>query len=168
MATDYHHGVRVVEVNDGIRPIRTIATAVIGIVCTSDDADATYFPLNTPVLVTNIMTAIGKAGTDGTLAKTLDAIADHGAPIVVVVRVAEGLDEAATTTNVIGTVTVGGQYTGMQALLAGGDPSRVLAAAGALALLGAVSLVVARLAAGRARRRDALAAFAPALVPAAS
>lgn len=134
MATDYHHGVRVVEVNDGIRPIRTIATAVIGIVCTSDDADATAFPLNTPVLVTNIMTAIGKAGTDGTLAKTLDAIADHGAPIVVVVRVAEGLDEAATTTNVIGTVTVGGQYTGMQALLAAeakiGVRPRILACPG--------------------------------------
>lgn len=134
MATDYHHGVRVVEVNDGIRPIRTIATAVIGIVCTSDDADATYFPLNTPVLVTNIMTAIGKAGTDGTLAKTLDAIADHGAPIVVVVRVAEGLDEAATTTNVIGSVTVGGQYTGMQALLAAeakiGVRPRILACPG--------------------------------------
>lgn len=134
MATDYHHGVRVVEVNDGIRPIRTIATAVIGIVCTADDADATYFPLNTPVLVTNIMTAIGKAGTDGTLAKTLDAIADHGAPIVVVVRVAEGLDAAATTTNVIGTVTVGGQYTGMQALLAAeakiGVRPRILACPG--------------------------------------
>jgi phage tail sheath protein FI len=134
MATDYHHGVRVVEVNDGIRPIRTIATAVIGIVCTADDADATYFPLNTPVLVTNIMTAIGKAGVDGTLTKTLDAIADHGAPIVVVVRVAEGLDEAATTTNVIGTVTVGGQYTGMQALLAAeakiGVRPRILACPG--------------------------------------
>lgn len=134
MATDYHHGVRVVEVNDGIRPIRTIATAVIGIVCTADDADATYFPLNTPVLVTNIMTAIGKAGTDGTLAKTLDAIADHGAPIVVVVRVAEGLDAAATTTNVIGSVTVGGQYTGMQALLAAeakiGVRPRILACPG--------------------------------------
>lgn len=134
MATDYHHGVRVVEVNDGIRPIRTIATAVIGIVCTSDDADATYFPLNTPVLVTNIMTAIGKAGVDGTLAKTLDAIADHGAPIVVVVRVAEGLDEAATTSNVIGSVTVGGQYTGMQALLAAeakiGVRPRILACPG--------------------------------------
>lgn len=134
MATDYHHGVRVVEVNDGIRPIRTIATAVIGIVCTADDADATAFPLNTPVLVTNIMTAIGKAGVDGTLAKTLDAIADHGAPIVVVVRVAEGLDEAATTTNAIGTVTVGGQYTGMQALLAAeakiGVRPRILACPG--------------------------------------
>ena len=134
MATDYHHGVRVVEVNDGIRPIRTIATAVIGIVCTADDADAVAFPLNTPVLVTNIMTAIGKAGTEGTLAKTLDAIADHGAPIVVVVRVAEGLDDAATTTNVIGTVTVGGQYTGMQALLAAeakiGVRPRILACPG--------------------------------------
>lgn len=56
---------------------------------------------------------------------------------------------------------------GMQALLAGGDPARIVAAAGALVLLGGASLVVARLAAGRARRRDALAAFAPALVPAA-
>lgn len=56
---------------------------------------------------------------------------------------------------------------GMQALLAGGDPARIVAAAGALVLLGAGSLVVARLAAGRARRRDALAAFAPGLVPAA-
>lgn len=56
---------------------------------------------------------------------------------------------------------------GMQALLAGGDPSRVLAAAAAMVVLGLLSLVVARLAVGRARRRDALAAFAPALVPAA-
>ena len=134
MATDYHHGVRVVEVNDGIRPIRTIATAVVGVVCTAADADATYFPVDTPVLVTNIMEAIGKAGVQGTLAKTLDAIADQGAPIVVVVRVAEGLDEAATTTAVIGTVTAAGAYTGMQALLAAeaklGVRPRILACPG--------------------------------------
>ena len=30
MATDYHHGVRVVEINKGSRPIRTVATAVVG------------------------------------------------------------------------------------------------------------------------------------------
>lgn len=118
MATDYHHGVRVVEVNDGIRPIRTIATAIVGVVCTADDADATAFPLDTPVLITNVMTAIGRAGTAGTLSKTLRAIADHGAPIIVAVRVGEGIDEAATTSAVIGAVTAGGQYTGMQALLA--------------------------------------------------
>ena len=56
---------------------------------------------------------------------------------------------------------------GMQALLAGGDPARVVAAVAVMALLGGVSLLVARLAAGRSRRRDALAAFAPTLVPAA-
>ncbi len=55
---------------------------------------------------------------------------------------------------------------GMQALLAGGDPARVVAAVAVMALLGGVSLLVARLAAGRARRRDALAAWAPTLVPA--
>ncbi len=55
---------------------------------------------------------------------------------------------------------------GMQALLAGGDPARIVAAVAVMALLGGVSLLVARLAAGRSRRRDALAAFAPALVPA--
>ncbi len=73
MPTDYHHGVRVTEISDGVRTIRTISTAIIGIVCTASDADAVAFPLNEPVLITNVNTAIGKAGTMGTLAKTLDA-----------------------------------------------------------------------------------------------
>ena len=55
MATDYHHGVRVLEINEGIRPIRTIATAVVGMVCTGSDADAATFPLNTPVLLTDCL-----------------------------------------------------------------------------------------------------------------
>lgn len=118
MPTDYHHGVRVVELSDGRRPIRTIETAIIGLVATAADADAAFFPLNTPVLVTDVNAAIGKAGTNGTLAKTLDAIADHGSPVCVIVRVEAGVDEAATNTNVIGTVTGDGQYTGLKALLA--------------------------------------------------
>ncbi len=44
MAQDYHHGVRVVEVNDGTRPISTVSTAIVGMVCTGDDADASVFP----------------------------------------------------------------------------------------------------------------------------
>nr|WP_286946245.1 phage tail sheath protein [Pseudomonas sp. UBA6718] len=124
MATDYHHGVRVVEINEGTRPIRTIATAVIGMVCTGSDADAAAFPLNKPVLITDALTAIGKAGTLGTLAKALDAIADQASPVIVVVRVAdgEGADDAAKeadqNTKIIGGVTAGGEYTGMKALLA--------------------------------------------------
>lgn len=118
MPTDYHHGVRVVEVSDGSRPIRTIETAVIGIVVTGDSADATMFPLNRPALVTDVASAIGKAGDEGTLPYVLDAIKDHGNPLVVVVRVAEGATSAETTSNVVGTTTAQGQKTGLQALTA--------------------------------------------------
>ena len=50
MPTDYHHGVRVIEINEGRRPIRTIATAIIGLVATGSDADVAAFPLDKPVL----------------------------------------------------------------------------------------------------------------------
>jgi phage tail sheath protein FI len=115
---DYLHGVRVIELNDGTRPIRTIPTAVIGMVCTAEDADATAFPLDTPVLLTNVQSAIAKAGTKGTLAASLQAIADQTKPYVIVVRVKEGATEAATTSALIGTTTADGKYTGMKALLA--------------------------------------------------
>ncbi|MCJ8287089.1 phage tail sheath protein [Halomonas sp.] len=118
MATDYHHGVRVIEINEGTRPIRTVSTAVIGLVATADDADATFFPLDTPVLVTDVYEALGNAGTTGTLARALDAIADQAKPLTVVVRVAEGVDEAETKINVIGGVDAAtGKKTGMKALL---------------------------------------------------
>lgn len=117
MATEYHHGVRVLEINQGSRPIRTVSTAVIGVVCTAADADAATFPLNTPVLV-DVVAAQGKAGTKGTLRSTLAAIALQTKAPTVVVRVAEGADAAATTTNVVGTTTAEGKYTGVLALLA--------------------------------------------------
>ncbi|MCX8642598.1 MULTISPECIES: phage tail sheath protein [unclassified Gilliamella] len=117
MANDYHHGVRVIEINEGTRTIRTVSTAVIGVVCTGEDADATYFPLNTPILITNINTAIGKAGSQGTLKPTLEAIADQCTPVIVVVRVEKGTSTAETEANIIGTTTENGKYTGMKALL---------------------------------------------------
>ncbi|KQW11963.1 MULTISPECIES: phage tail sheath protein [Pseudomonas] len=116
--TDYLHGVRVIELNDGTRPIRSIPTAVIGMVCTADDADAAAFPFDTPVLLTNVQTAIGKAGTTGTLASSLQAIADQTRPYTIVVRVKEGATEEDTTSALIGTTTADGKYTGMKALLA--------------------------------------------------
>jgi phage tail sheath protein FI len=118
MPTDYHHGVRVIEINSGTRPIRTVSTAIVGFVATAEDADALTFPLNTPVLITDVVAAQGKAGTSGTLLKVLQAIASQTKPVAVVVRVAEGATDAETTTNVIGTVTAAGKYTGMKALLA--------------------------------------------------
>lgn len=94
MAQDYHHGVRVVEINEGTRPITTVSTAIVGMVCTGDDADAAMFPLNKPVLLTDVLTASGKAGESGTLARSLNAIADQAKPVTVVVRVAQGETEA--------------------------------------------------------------------------
>ncbi|MBU5415414.1 phage tail sheath protein [Serratia ureilytica] len=114
---DYHHGVRVVEINDGTRVISTVSTAVVGMVCTGKDADPKLFPLNTPVLITDVIAAAGKAGKSGTLAKALSAIGDQCKPVTVVVRVEEGKDAAETTSNIIGGADENGRYTGMKALL---------------------------------------------------
>ncbi len=37
MAQDYHHGVRVQEVNEGTCTITTVSTAIVVLVCTADD-----------------------------------------------------------------------------------------------------------------------------------
>ncbi len=129
----FHHGVRIIEVNEGARPAKMISTAIIGAIATADDADAAFFPLNKPVLITNLQAALGKAGSTGTLRKTLQGIADQCSPFVVVVRVDEGASDAETTSNVIGG-TVNGVFTGMQALLAAemtlGVRPRILGAPG--------------------------------------
>ncbi|EDU1410901.1 phage tail sheath protein [Salmonella enterica] len=105
MAADqYHHGARVIELNDGTRPIQTISTSIIGMVCTSSDADKTLFPTDKPVLLTDVQGKLGKAGNKGTLAPALQAIADQSNPVVVVVRVDEATASSGTTTeaNIIG------------------------------------------------------------------
>jgi len=115
--SDYHHGVRVIEVNDGTRVISTVSTAIVGMVCTASDADPVMFPLNVPVLITDVQAAVGKAGKKGTLATALQAIADQCKPVTVVVRVAEGKDAAETTSNIIGGTNATGQNTGLKALM---------------------------------------------------
>ncbi|EBM1012011.1 TPA: phage tail sheath protein, partial [Salmonella enterica subsp. enterica serovar Typhimurium] len=110
-------------INDGTRVISTVATAVVGMVCTARDADAALFPLNEPVLITNVQSAIAKAGKKGTLAASLQAIADQSKPVTVVVRVEDGTgddEEAAlaqTVSNIIGGTDENGKYTGIKALL---------------------------------------------------
>lgn len=121
--SDFHHGVQVVEINDGTRVITTVSTAIIGMVCTANDADEKVFPLNTPVLITDVIAAQGKAGKTGTLLPALTAIGDQCKPVTVVVRVAESENEdekaasAETLSNIIGGADENGQYTGMKALL---------------------------------------------------
>lgn len=113
----FKHGITITEINTGARTLTAVATAVIGLVAISADANAATFPLNKPVLITDLSDAIGKAGTNDTLAKSLRAIADVVRTPVVVVRVAAGEDAAGTASNVIGD-DEDGTKTGMQALLA--------------------------------------------------
>lgn len=133
MSGQFHHGIKVTEINTGVRTIQVISTAVIGLLCTGPAADVATFPLNRPVLVTDIDDAISKAGATGTLKQALTAIADQADPVIVVVRIDPGANVAATNTAAIGSV-VNGLGTGMQAFLAAqallGVRPRILGAPG--------------------------------------
>lgn len=137
MSTEYLHGVRVIEINNGSRPLRTASTAIIGLVATAEDADAATFPENRPVLISNLPDAIGKAGSKGTLAPALSAIYKQTNALTVVVRVPtskekndNGADQDAKT---IGAFE-NGRYSGAKALLAAhaelGVVPRILGAPG--------------------------------------
>lgn len=137
--TTFLHGVEVIEIDAGPRPIRTVRSSVIGIVGTAPDADANAFPLNTPVLIAGSRGEAAKLDTTGngagTLPNALDGILDQIGAVVVVVRVDVGADEAATLANVIGGVdATTGQYEGVQALLGAesvvGFAPRILCAPG--------------------------------------
>lgn len=149
------HGIKTNLLTTGSRPIAALATAVIGLVATASAAvgaptaalDAA-FPLDTPVLVTDIRKAIAAAGTGGTLKPALEAISDQASPIVVVVRVA--IDAEDQDGAVVGTSTAGG-YTGLQALLAAeartGVRPRILGAPGldTVAVTTALAIVAKKL-----------------------
>ncbi|HDU5937059.1 TPA: phage tail sheath family protein [Klebsiella variicola] len=120
MAEQRFHGARVRENTDLVTAINDIESSVIGIVAVADDADAETFPLNTPVLITRVNSVLGKAGTSGSLYKSLKAISDQTSPKVVVVRVAEATTEEGAKTQaqlIIGGTEADGSYTGMYALL---------------------------------------------------
>ncbi|WP_375664989.1 phage tail sheath subtilisin-like domain-containing protein [Bartonella sp. CL162QHHD] len=138
MATGFLHGVEVVEVDDGTRPLRAVQSAVIGIVGTAPDADEQAFPLNTPVLVAGSLSQAAKLDKtgkrQGTLPNALDLIFKQVGAIVVVVRVNEGDNENATLTNILGGVNANGAYEGVHALIGAqsivGQTPRILIAPG--------------------------------------
>jgi len=115
MTASRHHGITANEFTHGVRAISDISTAIIGMVCTADDADNDTFPLNTPIFHTSAYNVLGKAGEKGTLAKSLDAIVDQADAQIVIVRVAESDNADTLKANVIGSST-GGNYTGLKAL----------------------------------------------------
>ena len=127
----------VTAANTGASTGAGVVTATMKQVALTGGADEA-FPLDTPVLVVGDRALAAKLDTTGnglgTLPMSMDAVFDQVAPIMVVVRVAEGASAAATQSNIIGTVTASGQHTGMQALLTAktklGVQPRILGAPG--------------------------------------
>lgn len=170
------HGVKIIEVSAGATTLAVAATAIWGIVATAAQADAEVFPLNKPVLVTDIDAAIIAAGPEGTLAKSLKAIGDQARAVGVVIRVADGVggnpedQHTSLIANVIGGGAAG-ERTGLQAMLDAesvlGVRPRILAIPGikdqtvgtALGMVAARLNAVAYFEAGPVRTVTAAAAF---------
>jgi len=134
MTTTFLHGVEVLQIDTGARPIQTVRSSVIGIVGTAPAADPLAFPINTPVLVTT-RSEWASLGATGTLPAALDLIYDQAGAVVVVIRVTAGADDEATITNVVGGVNpTTGAYEGIHDFLAAenivGFAPRVLIAPG--------------------------------------
>ncbi len=121
-------GITINETTNAPRIPAVQSLAVIGLVATSsfsgngaaqiagDAALDDAFPLNTPVLVSDITNALLLAGDQGTLRPALTHIADQSSPVLIVVRVDAGENTAEEAANVIGGITVDG-HTGISALL---------------------------------------------------
>lgn len=124
MPEQFLHGVELIEVDAGPRPIQTVSSSVIGIIGTAPNADESVFPLNTPVMIAGSRRDAAKlqltsTGDCGTLPDAIDSIFDQAGAVVVVVRVSKGADDAATIANIVGGVNATtGHYEGAHAFLA--------------------------------------------------
>jgi phage tail sheath protein FI len=105
MTTQFLHGTETIELNDGVRPVKTAASAPIFVIGTADDADEAVFPLNTAVLLAASPRKAQKLGTSGTLLGAIKQIYAEGGAAVIVVRVASSETRATQLANIIGSPT---------------------------------------------------------------
>lgn len=118
MATDFLHGVEVLQIDSGPRTIQTVSSSVIGVVGTAPNADANKFPANKPVLIAGSFSEAAGLGEAGTLPDAINGIFDQIGAVVIVVRIEEGGSEAETISNIIGGYdSATGNYTGAHVLL---------------------------------------------------
>lgn len=130
MPANFLHGVETIEIEKGARPIRTVKTAVIGLVGTAPihEVDPAYRTINRPVLILNDRDAVkyfGPQKTGYTIPQALDAIFDQGSGIVIVVNVFDpdrhkndqGQPDPSrvTAADIIGGTDATGKRTGLQA-----------------------------------------------------
>ncbi|MFP1727341.1 phage tail sheath subtilisin-like domain-containing protein [Lonsdalea quercina] len=96
MAANYLHGVETVEVETGARPIKTVKSAVIGLIGT-----APMGPVNDVTLCVSETNAaqFGSQVSGFTIPQALDAIYDHGAGTVLVINVLDPVKHKTSVSN---------------------------------------------------------------------
>lgn len=117
MAEQFLHGIEIVELDDGPRPIRTVKSSVIGLIGTAPEASAEKFPLDTPILIAGRRTEAAGLGKAGTLPAAIDGIFDQCGAMVALVRVAEGSAEETKSAIIGGVDDDTGKRAGLQAFL---------------------------------------------------
>ena len=144
MTEQFLHGVEIIEIDDGARPIQTVKSSVIGLVGTAPKG-----PVNTPTLILGSRSEAVKIFGDNqsySIPKALDGIFDQTGAMVVVINVADPDNSAHKTSGVLDPtkITLGdivggvdsetGKYKGVSALLAAqsevGVQPRILIAPG--------------------------------------
>ena len=96
MAANYLHGVETVEVERGPRPVRTVKSAVIGLIGT---APIGAVNVSTLTLSEKDAAAFGPQLPGFTIPQALDAIYDHGAGTVIVINVLDPATHKTTVAN---------------------------------------------------------------------
>lgn len=114
-ASQFLHGVEVIEVLSGNQPVQINKMGVAAFVGPAPAADAAVFPLDEPVLLTSAPQKAGKLGTAGTLGPAVRDFYAEGGGAAIVVRVDTANTLAAQMTKIIGDATA---KTGLYALLA--------------------------------------------------
>ena len=136
MADHFLHGVEVIELDGGARPISTVASSVIGLIGTAPKG-----PVNTPTLILGSRSEAVKIfgeDTEGfTIPAALDGIFDQAGAVVVVINVADPENEdhldsdgnldpqKISLSDVVGGVNSDGTYRGAQCLLAAQSECKV-------------------------------------------
>jgi hypothetical protein len=126
--SDPTFGISITRIDSEPRPPVWSDMSVVGVIGTAPDADATTFPVDTPVFMYSDdaanLTALGAAGTlkDALLLINSQLGEFQVAAKVVLIRVTEGADADATIANIVGD----GATTGLSAFLRAGPEIGVI------------------------------------------
>lgn len=125
MPASFLHGVETIEIQKGARTIKTVKTAIVGLVGTApiESVAEEYRTINEPTLILNEIDAVkyfGEQTSGYTIPQALQSIFDQGAGVVIVINVFDPAKHQSVSDVTIGDINGGvdaltGKRTGMKA-----------------------------------------------------